>query len=409
MTGFKELNLSGAALHRLETLGFKQPTPIQQEAIPALIEGRNVVGQAQTGSGKTLAFSLPILEKVTSSLKTTQALILAPTRELVTQITQVLLEIHPAEKSSLEKNKLKIVPIYGGASKENQRHSMKHGAQVIVATPGRLLDFLREGAIRLDAVKIVILDEADRMLEMGFIEDVKLILSRMPKQVQKGLFSATIPPAVHEIIQTYLTNPHHIRLGNHHADKPKIKQMCYGVEPQEKLNTLLRIMDIKNGSILIFCRTRGGADKLTRKLLQSGHPVGTIHGGKSQAQRDSVMRGFRKGHPSVLVATDLASRGLDIHGVSQVVNYDIPVEPGDYLHRIGRTGRAGREGTAMMLVTPLDTEGLTKIERLLGKPLQFADEAPRPRHARTLPQTLPQNSFRRPGSNHRSNHRRRNP
>lgn len=376
---FKEIGLSKPAVHRLEALGFTQATPIQEQAIPALMEGRNVVGQAQTGSGKTLAFALPIMEKVVPSQRATQALILVPTRELVSQISQVFSEIRSAES-----NKIRIVPIYGGSPKGNQRAAMRHGSQVIVATPGRLIDFLREGAIRLDEVRMVVLDEVDRMLEMGFIDDVKFILSRMPKQVQAALFSATIPSAIHEIIRKYLINPCYIRLENHSADKPKIRQTCYGVATEEKLNTLLRIMDNKCGSTLIFCRTRGGADRLTQKLIRFGHPVGTIHGGKSQSHRESVMRGFRVGRPSVLVATDLASRGLDIGGVSQVVNFDIPVEPEDYLHRIGRTGRAGKEGTAMMLVTPLDEEKLYKIEKLLGESLMFADEAPRPRQGRAL-------------------------
>ena len=379
VTSFKEIGLSKPAIHRLEGLGFIQATPIQEQAIPALMEGRNVVGQAQTGSGKTLAFALPIMEKVIPSQRNTQALILVPTRELVLQISQVFSRIRPAEN-----NKIRVVSIYGGSSKVNQRVAMRHGTQVIVATPGRLIDFLQEGAIRLDRVQMVILDEADRMLEMGFIDDVKFILSRMPKQVQTALFSATIPSAIHEIIRTYLLNPCYIRLGNHPADKPKIRQTCYGVATEEKLNTLLRIMDNKRGSTLIFCRTRDGADRLTQKLIRFGHPVETIHGGKSQNQRESVMRGFRVGRPSVLVATDLASRGLDIGGVSQVVNFDIPVEPEDYLHRIGRTGRAGKEGTAAMLVTPMDEEKFNKIEKLLGEPLIFADEAPRFRQVRTL-------------------------
>lgn len=392
---FKEIGLGESMALHLETLGFSCMTPIQQKAIPAMMEGKNVVGQAQTGSGKTLAFAVPILEKIIPLQTTPQALILAPTRELVSQISQVFHDIRPTHNF-----KARVIPIYGGASRNAQINLIRRGAHVIVATPGRLIDLLREGKINLNHIRILILDEADRMLEMGFIDDVKFILNRLPKPIQMALFSATIPRAIHEIIRTYLPAPCYIRLENLAADKPKIKQTCYGVELHEKLDALLRIISKKHGSTLIFCRTRGGADRLTKKLVRSGHPVGTIHGGKSQNQREAVMRGFRAGVPSVLVATDIASRGLDIESVARVINFDIPVEAEDYLHRIGRTGRAGREGTAIMLVTPLDGEKLNKIEQLLGESLAFADEAPRPSSGAGLSSRRPVNQK----TNHRKNY-----
>lgn len=369
---FHHFGLSTALVEKLDRLGFKTPTPVQAKSLPILLEGKNVVSQAQTGSGKTLAFAIPILERVDPKHKFTQALVVAPTRELVMQISQVFWQIRP------EPLDVRVIPIYGGAPKSLQLDAMRQGSHVVVATPGRLVDFVMEGQISLDRTTIVIWDEADRMLEMGFIDDVKFILSCFKEKVQQGLFSATIPAPIHRIIEENIPNPHYVRLQHLQQDKPNIKQLCYKVSPHEKRNVLLQLVKDNQGSTLIFCRTRGGADRLAEHLQHAGCHVGIIHGGKSQVERDRAMRGFRRGKPPILVATDLASRGLDISGMERVINYDVPQEPEDYVHRIGRTGRAGKEGEAITLVTPGEKEALHNIEKLIGSPLQMVKEPPRP-------------------------------
>lgn len=367
-SSFKEMGLSEQMSARLDALGFKEPRPIQVEAIPPMLRGENVVGQAQTGSGKTLAFALPILEKVNAAEKSPQALILAPTRELALQISQVFWDVRPEEMG------VRVVPIYGGAPKDDQRLSMKQGAQVVVATPGRFIDFLWEGEMKIDKIKIVILDEADRMLEMGFIDDVKFILSCLPKSMQMGLFSATMPPIIKEIIKTNVPEHTTIRLEKLESDRPKIKQICCNVQPHEKPRVMAEIIRALTGSTLIFCRTRGGVDRLVSQLSRMGLHVAALHGGKSQGERDFVMRKFRTDRLPVLIATDIASRGLDIEAVEQVINYDVPDESEDYTHRIGRTGRAGREGTAITLVAPGDRKNVKEIEKRLKT--QFSFTAP---------------------------------
>lgn len=363
--GFNEMQLSASMREALHRLNLKCPTPIQEKTIPLFLSGKNVVGQAQTGSGKTLAFAIPIVERINPSIRNAQALVLVPTRELAAQVTQVFASICANRKN------VRAAAIYGGASKWHQSRLLEAGAQILVATPGRLLDFTREGKIRLPEIHTVILDEADRMFDMGFINDVKSIFARIPRNAHVGLFSATIPAAVREIIQSYVSEPVYIRLEKLTQDKPKINAKFYSVEIHQKLNLLLSVLNAKERSTLIFCRTRGGADKLARKLNNSGHRVGAIHGGKSQSQRERVIESFKGGTLGVLVATDLASRGLDIDDISCVVNYDVPREPEDYVHRIGRTARAGKTGSAITMVTDMEREHLHKIERLLGTRVHF--------------------------------------
>jgi superfamily II DNA/RNA helicase len=248
---------------------------------------------------------------------------------------------------------------------------MKQGCQVLVATPGRLIDFIWEGMIHFETVKIVILDEADRMFEMGFIEDIKFILSCLQHKVQFGLFSATMPGPIQQIAEQHVPDPFYIRLEKLVSDKPKITQKCYKVAVREKFKALLKVIKHKKMSTLIFCKTRGEADRLARLLKQSGYLAEAIHGGKEQVHRNFVLRKFRQGELSILVATDLASRGLDIDDVALVVNYDVPREPEDYIHRLGRTARAGKTGEALTFVTPLEQKSITRIEKILGEKLAF--------------------------------------
>lgn len=364
---FHEMQFSQTMRDALNALHFENPTPIQEKTIPLFLSGKNVVGQAQTGSGKTLAFAIPIVERINPDVKRPQALVLVPTRELAVQVTQVLTSI------CMNRRNIRTAAIYGGASKGHQARLLQSGCQILVATPGRLLDFTREGRIRLSDIQTIILDEADRMFDMGFINDVKWILGRLPAKFQIGLFSATIPQPIHQIIQTYVKEPAYVRLEKLVEDKPKISAKFYQVEGNQKLSLLLNVLKGKENSTLIFCRTRHGADKLSKKLNNSGHRVAAIHGGKNQNQRDRVIQSFKGGNLGVLIATDIASRGLDINNISCVVNYDVPREPEDYVHRIGRTARAGKSGSAITLVTAMEREHLQKIEKLLGERIHFAE------------------------------------
>lgn len=361
---FKDLVADPKLIGKLNQQGIEVPTPIQAKAIPPFLEGKNVVALAQTGSGKTLAFALPILETVDPKDKVCQALILVPTRELALQISQVFWEVRPDSLADI-----RVVPVYGGAPKELQRDSMHQGCQVLVATPGRFIDFTWDGEISFEKIKIVILDEADRMLEMGFIDDIKFVLSCFRHPVQFGLFSATMPPPIKKIIEEHVPNPQYVQLQQLAQDKPKINQKCFLIPPHEKVKTLLRVIDGKRETTLIFCRTRGGADRLAQQLVHAGYKAEAIHGGKEQRHRDRIMRGFKRGNPYILVATDLASRGLHIDDVARVINFDVPLEPEDYVHRIGRTARAGKTGEAITLATSKESKLIERIERLTGEKL----------------------------------------
>ncbi len=367
-SGFCHLGVSERQSAKLIASGIITPTPIQEQAIPALLDGKDVIALAQTGSGKTLAFAVPILEKIDPLNKAFQVLILVPTRELALQISEVFWEVRP------ESSEVRVVPIYGGSSKDLQKDSMRQGCQILVATPGRLIDFIWEGMIHFEAVKIVILDEADRMFEMGFIDDIKFILSCLQHKVQFGLFSATMPPPIRQIAEQHVPDPFYIRLEKLVSDKPKIAQKCYRIAPHEKFRTLLKILKKEKGATLIFCKTRGEADRLASQLKKSGHQAEAIHGGKEQAYRGYTLRKFRQGDLSILVATDLASRGLDIDDVALIINYDVPLEPEDYIHRLGRTARAGKTGEAITFVTPLERKLIERIEKMLGERLLISNQ-----------------------------------
>jgi ATP-dependent RNA helicase DeaD len=364
-TGFASLGLDEAIIGTLAELGYEEPTPIQREAIPALLSGRDLLGQAATGTGKTAAFALPIVTQVASlertSRKTPSALVLVPTRELAMQVAEAL---HRYGRSA----GVSVLPIYGGQAMQQQLRALRRGVDAVVATPGRVLDHIRRRSIDLDKVRTVILDEADEMLDMGFAEDLDAILAALPRERQTALFSATIPPRIAAIAQSHLRDPVRVTIGREVSgggEKPRVREVAYVVSRQHKIEALGRVLDMETPtSALVFARTRTEVDELTEVLGARGYGAEALHGGMSQEQRDRVMRRFREGTTELLIATDVAARGLDIQQLSHVVNYDIPSSPDAYVHRIGRTGRAGREGVAITLLEPREMRLLRSIEQV---------------------------------------------
>ncbi|MDB4882118.1 MAG: heavy metal transporter [Gemmatimonadetes bacterium] len=372
MTGFAELGLDPRLVDALAALGYEEPTPVQREAIPPLLAGRDVLGQAATGTGKTAAFALPLLHLVTPDADPrtrTVALILVPTRELCMQVAEA---VHKYGKA------LGVIalPIYGGAPMESQLRMLKRGVDVVVATPGRALDHIRRKTLRLDSVKVVILDEADEMLDMGFAEDLEAILDATPKERQTALFSATLPPRIAEIANTHLKDPVRVRIDREilpAGSAPRVRQVAYIVSRAHKMATLGRVLDVENPtSAIVFCRTRTEVDELTETLNGRGYRAEALHGGLSQEQRDRVMKKFRANTADLLIATDVAARGLDVQHVSHVVNYDVPSAAEAYVHRIGRTGRAGREGVAITLAEPREHRLLRNIEYQTKQKIEIA-------------------------------------
>jgi ATP-dependent RNA helicase DeaD len=364
--GFESLGLRAAISSTLSSLGYEEPTPIQRAAIPPLVEGRDLLGQAATGTGKTAAFALPIIEHISADADRrrgrpeVRALVLVPTRELAMQVAQA---IHKYGKSA----GANVLPIYGGQSFHQQLAVLKRGVDVVVATPGRALDHLRRKTLDLSKLRTVVLDEADEMLDMGFAEDLEAILENAPVERQTALFSATLAPRIKAIAKKHLVNPVSVRIEAEKVNAgevPRVRQIAYMVQRQQKPAALGRILDIEGpASAIIFCRTRTEVDELTETLNARGYRSEAIHGGLSQEQRDRVMRRFREGGVDLLVATDVAARGLDIGHLSHVVNFDVPAAPDAYVHRIGRTGRAGREGTAITLAEPRESRMLRNIEQ----------------------------------------------
>jgi ATP-dependent RNA helicase DeaD len=353
---FEELGLSAELRKALSENGFEAPFPIQEAAIPLILEGRDVIGQAHTGTGKTAAFGLPILAKVSND-GPVQALVLVPTRELAVQVT--------SEISRLAKyTGIKTVAIYGGQSINLQHEKLSRGAQIIVATPGRLIDHIKQGSIVLDDVRFVVMDEADRMMDMGFIDDIKFILFYVNDNRQTCLFSATMPPEILRLADEYMKNMEHIRLNEEEVTLETIEQSYLVVEEREKFKHLcdfIRKAD-RTQQTIVFAATKQRADRVARNLRQEGFSASPIHGDLTQRQRDSAMHKFRKGSDDVLVATDIAARGIDVPTVGNVINYDVPDDPNVYFHRIGRTARAGAQGKAISLVTP---ERMSDFERIL--------------------------------------------
>jgi ATP-dependent RNA helicase DeaD len=355
---FEELGLSPALLKSLKDVGFEAPTPIQVETVPLLLAGHDLIGQAQTGSGKTAAFGLPIIEAIDPKVRAVQALVLAPTRELAIQVSEALHKLGRHKE-------VETLPIYGGQPYERQFRGLQRGAQVVVGTPGRVMDHMRRGTLNLDQVRFFVLDEADEMLDMGFIEDIEWILSQAPENRQTALFSATMPPRIAELAARYLREPKHVSVAGKQMTVPQVRQSSYEVPRARRIDALTRILDAETPqSAMIFCRTKVGVDELGEALMARGYAVETLHGDLSQAQRDRVMRRFRSGQADMLIATDVAARGLDIPDVSHVINYDIPESAEAYVHRIGRTGRAGRTGEAITLITPREVRWLRQIERI---------------------------------------------
>ncbi len=344
-------------MRAIDDMGFEEPSPIQSKSIPPLLEGRDLIGQAQTGTGKTAAFAIPILQRIERYSGTPQALVLTPTRELAIQVSE--------EISRLGRYKsTRVLPIYGGQPIARQIRTLKRGVDVVVGTPGRILDHIRRRTLRFDQLRMLVLDEADEMLDMGFIDDIRTILQETPSERQTLLFSATMPQPIVRLAGQYMQDPVRIAIRPEQVSAPDIEQVYYEVRPHERFEALCRIIDSEAvGRAIIFCRTKRGVDELTEQLRVRGYPADSIHGDLDQRQRDRVMSSFRSGDTELLVATDVAARGVDVEQVTHVINWDIPTDPESYVHRIGRTGRAGRTGTAMTLIHPKENRLLKAMER----------------------------------------------
>jgi ATP-dependent RNA helicase DeaD len=376
MESFQELRLNPTIMKGVLSAGYLRPFPIQAGAIGPLLEGRNLIGQAKAGSGKTLAFGIPLVQSVKDALPWVQGLVLAPTRELAVQITLELQKIGAYTG-------VRVVTVYGGQSMNVQLDALKRGAHVVVGTPGRTIDHIRRGTLRLDSVRFVVIDEADVMLDMGFIDDVDYILSKTPSGRQMALFSATMPRSIVRLSQRYMTDPVKVMVDEGELSAETLEQFYARVERDQKLELLLDILAKENRrSAVVFCRTRYGTIRLARELERRFHNVVSLHGDLSQAQRDRSMGLFRAGKADVLVATDVASRGIDVRQIDCVINYDVPEDPTVYFHRVGRTARAGDVGRSYTFVSRDESSDFDRIAMLAKapiKPLREEDaRAPRP-------------------------------
>ena len=362
---FAELGLNQALAARCEALEFFEPTPIQRQAIPVILGGSDLIGCAATGTGKTAAFLLPMLHRLSATQGAgVRALVLAPTRELAAQIAEHLQMLDAKKKAP-------GVTIVGGASAHKQRAELKRGAAIVIATPGRLLDLLESRAVDLSRVETLVLDEADRMLDMGFLPAIRRILGVLPTKRQTLLFSATLSPEIEEIARRHMRQPAVVEVNPRGKAAVTVKQTAYPVALESKTSLLLHLLEREGcDRVLVFARTRRGAERLSRMLASREHRVNRIHADRSQPQREAALRGFRDGRYRVLVATDIAARGIDVDSISHVINYDVPGAPEDYVHRIGRTGRAGNAGHALTLLTPVDELSMVAIERLTGQPVE---------------------------------------
>ncbi len=356
---FQQFGLHFDLLKAIHQLGYQTPTPIQQQAIPLALAGRDLIGCAQTGTGKTAAFALPILNKLHSKkIGRTRALILTPTRELAAQINDVM-------QSLTTYTKLNSAAIYGGVGMQPQQKALRCGTNIIVATPGRLLDHMNQGIGRFDALEFFVLDEADRMLDMGFLPDVKRIIARLPQHRQTMMFSATMPREILQLSQQILRNPANVQVGRQATPVAGVSQSAYPVAHHLKTALLVSLLEkTQMASVLIFARTKSRTDRLTRNLNHSGFHATSIHGDRTQHQRQAALEGFRNRRYHILVATDIAARGLDVEGISHVINFDVPLTPEDYVHRIGRTARNEAIGEALTLVSPAEEDFLAAIQHL---------------------------------------------
>lgn len=366
---FDELGLHQPWADQCKSLGFTEPTPIQKQAIPVILEGSDLIGCAATGTGKTAAFLLPILQRLTTekreiNKRAVRVLILTPTRELASQVTDNLHELD-------EKKKARAITIVGGLSFNRQSLELRKGTKVVIATPGRLTDHIENRTIDLSQVEVLVLDEADRMLDMGFLPVIRRIISLLPENRQTLLFSATMSAPVEEIARQYMDRPKVVDVNIRGKAAVTIKQTAYPVALESKTNLLLHLLERERfDRVLVFTRTRRGAERLSTLLAARKHQVNRIHADRSQAQREAALRGFRDGRFRVLVATDIAARGIDVDSISHVINFDVPDAAEDYVHRIGRTGRAGNEGQALTLLTPVDELSMRAIEKLTGQKVE---------------------------------------
>jgi ATP-dependent RNA helicase RhlE len=357
---FSKLGLSPKVLDGVLAAGYTDPTPIQLRAIPLVLQGRDLIGAAQTGTGKTAAFALPLISRL-GQRGALRALILEPTRELAAQVETA---IHDYARFT----SLRTVVIFGGTGYGRQDQALRQGADIVVATPGRLLDQIQRGMLRLNQIEILVLDEADRMLDMGFLPDVRRIIERCPRTRQTMLFSATLPPEIEQLCKWALRNPETVEIGQRRSPADTVTHALYPVDigqKQDLLEELLRRTDYDQ--VLIFCRTKNGADRVARKLQQQGHAVAVLHSSRTQPERERALKGFRDGRYEVMVATDIAARGIDVEQISHVINFDVPHHPEDYVHRIGRTGRAQSVGDAFTIMTGEDVQEVAAIERFIGQ------------------------------------------
>ena len=361
MNTFSELSLSPLLKRNLALYGFVEPTPVQSQTIPAALAGRDVVATAQTGTGKTLAFVLPILEALTAKPLTdgVNVVVLSPTRELAMQINEVFAQLATGTK-------IRSAVVVGGMSESAQLRAIRQGAQVVIATPGRLCDYLKRRLVKLGGVRVLVLDEADRMLDMGFLPAIKLIVNEIPSDRQTLCFSATIEASVANLITAHVKNPVRVAIGSITKPADHIDMRFYEVEQDRKLGLLQLMLKEEEGSFLVFARTKHGADRLAKKLVNGSVKATRIHGDRTQSQRNQALHGFQQGHYRVMVATDVAARGIHVDGIAHVVNYDLPQAPEDFIHRVGRTGRAGARGIASTFGTRSERSEIRNIERKLN-------------------------------------------
>jgi ATP-dependent RNA helicase DeaD len=371
---FSDLSLSKEIKKAVETMGFEEPTPIQALAIPIIQAGRDVTAQAQTGTGKTSAFGIPVIGKVDTSRRTVQALVLCPTRELAIQIAEEFSQL------TAYLPKISVLPVYGGQPIGRQLRALAGGVHIVIGTPGRVIDHLKRRTLSLDDVSTVVLDEADRMLDMGFRDDIELILKQVPQKRQTLLFSATMPQPILEISKRFQNRPEFVKVEYHELTVPQTEQSYIEVKERDKLEALCRLIDIYDPSlVIIFCNTKRGAEDLAGRVRARGYRAEELHGDMKQSQRDRVMGEFRKGSIDILIATDVAARGIDVEDVDMVINYDVPQDVEYYVHRIGRTGRAGKSGRAVTFVAPRDFTKLREIQkyaniRIPRQPMPTADD-----------------------------------
>ena len=352
-------------MRAIEKMGWSEPTPVQDATIPIIMEGKDVMAQAQTGTGKTAAFGIPLLQKISKG-RTPSALVLVPTRELGVQVSEEITRLG-------EFTDLVTIPVYGGASIEIQFDQLRKGVDIVVGTPGRIIDHIKRGTLDLRNIKFLVLDEADRMLDMGFIDDIRYIISKLPRQRNTYLFSATLPGEIRDLASEHMKDPRQINISEEKLVLPSTEQAYINVGRKNKIWALCRILDTEKPKAIVFCQTKRMVDILAKSLTSYGYPVAALHGDLTQARREKVLDDFRTGRIKVLIATDVAARGLDIEGVTHVINYDIPENPEVYVHRIGRTGRAGREGKAITFVTSQEEYLLKGIKDFSGAGVSQTD------------------------------------